>query len=781
MLRGLAVVATTVLVAAVSGPALAQETLEGLQSVVEFVSEQSETDLEVNLIPAPTGGAVVTERAGDFEHLTGEPPRFTPNYMDIRQGAFFELQPGPAEMLGRTTGSPLWSPSGPKAIDPRDGPAFFTYTGHLPKDGSQYQEGALLFEMTLQEPPPPQPEGRCDFTVWVNDGARGTRFQNLPNFPLDPAAGSNVAFGLRLAPPAGGVPVTFSLTLDEAGGFQRADTDVRAYLVGDTVGIIVPRSAVAGLAEVNYHTVCWTGDSAVDPATAGADQTGLLPANLGEAGIISIVETPVTATPTVPETTTITTRPDMPSVTEPVEDSGPGAAVWAPAAAAAALLGSIAYWAFARQRNPEERALANWRKAELALRHAENSAEPLIVACLEAGAVLEDLEHERVDLCRVWPPICLDEEANGAEGLTTQDQHLRRMALGELWVDYQDGEIGVEEVEARWRQVDTPEFRDRMRDSNEAYGETLAQLDDEIAAARAVVEPACAQGAAAAARVDAARAGGAAARKAYLETVQTPTALPLPAATWLTDECSKQTAPRLSPDGPVERIRINVGFMLTIGRFAGKERNLERGERLVLEMEGLLHELELTSTMDQVRRAGVHTNWSGHEYEPGVYWVTADGIVRVESEEVSAPAGEAAPVRPTPNPVPSLSHLPASIGDHATGRIAGWMIGFETLTMQRIFFHQLITSRPYTLWDCQDGVWSCRERAWRVEIGEPLRNRGEVRWFSTGSPGRRAQFETEVNRLAWVATGVVTRDLRRLARWRAKHVASPCPHANPGL
>jgi hypothetical protein len=109
------------------------------------------------------------------------------------------------------------------------------------------------------------------------------------------------------------------------------------------------------------------------------------------------------------------------------------------------------------------------------------------------------------------------------------------------------------------------------------------------------------------------------------------------------------------------------------------------------------------------------------------------------------------------------------MGDHASSKITGWMTGFETLTMQRTFFYQLVTARPYTLWECRDHNWARLERVWRVEVGEPLRNRGDVRWFSVDSPGRRAQFETEVNRLAWVATGVVTRDLRRLLRWRTRH------------
>ena len=772
MLRRLAVIATVALVALVSSPALAQELTDPLQPLIAYLSARADADLETELVREPAGGAMVTDPVNDFEHITGEPPRFTPNYIDIRLATLFELDPGPVALFEPTNTSQLFGPTGSRVIDPPGYPAVVTYTTTLPMDGTQYQDGALLFQVGLQEPPPAEPEGSCDFTVWVYDSSRGGVFQNLPEFPLDPATGNNLAFGLRLAPATGGISRAFALALDDSGVFQPADTDVRAFLVDKTLGVMVPRQAVGDLAAVNYHAVCSVEGSNFEPSTSGADQTGAVPTGLAEAGVIGIMETPVTATPTVVPTTTIS-RPTTTVTSEVlVAEAGTGVPLWAPAAAATVLLSTVGYWAWARRRNPEERALAAWRKAEAALAASEDQTEPLLIACLETRAILDELEHERADLCRVWPPVCLEEEESDGAELSSRDQHFRRMALGELWADYKEGKIGAEEVETRWREVNTPEFRTRMRDSDEAYAETLRQLDVEIAGARASVDTTCAAEDSAAARLERARAAVVSTRSASLDVLESSLDEQPPAASWLIESCAGRDAPRLAAEGPVELLRINVGFMLTIGRFAGRERNLERGERLVLELEGLLHDLELSQAMHGIRDGGLHTGWTGHEFEPGVYWVTGDGIRRGDSEETRVPETEVAqPATRAVRPGQLLTQLPGSIGDYAYSRVAGWTTGFETLTTQRTFFHQLITSRPYVVWDCHDGTWARRERVWRVEVGEPRHNRGEIRWFSVDSPGRRAQFETEADRLAWVATGVVTRDLRRLLRWRERHPA----------
>ena len=771
MLRRLAVIATVALVALVSSPALAQELTDPLQPLIAHLSARADADLETELVREPTGGASVTDPANDFEHITGEPPRFTPNYIDIRLANLFELDPGPVALFEPTNNSQVFGPTGSREIHPPGHPALFTYTTTLPKDGAQYQDGALLFQVSLQEPPPAEPEGSCDFTVWVHDSSRGGEFQNLAEFPLDPATGSNLAFGLRLAPAGSGISRAFALALDDSGEFQPAGTDVRAFLVDKTLGVMVPRQAVGDLAAVNYYAVCSVEDSNFEPATSGADQTGAVPTGLAEAGVVAILETPVTATPTVVSTTT-TSRPTTTVTSELVAEAGTGVSLWAPAAAATVLLGTVGYWAWARRRNPEERALAAWRKAEATLAATENQTEPLLIACLETRAILDELEHERADLCRVWPPVCLEEEENDGAGLSSRDQHFRRMALGELWADYKGGKIGAEEVETRWREVNTPEFRTRMRDSDEAYAETLRQLDVEIAEARATVDTTCAAGDSAAARLETARAAVVSTRTEYLDILESSPDEQPPTASWLIEPCTGRDAPRVAVEGPVELLRINVGFMLTIGRFAGRERNLERGERLVLELEGLLHELELDRAMHGIRNGGLHTGWTGHEFEPGVYWVTGDGIRRGDSDETRVPETEAAELATqVVRPGQLLTQLPGSIGDHAYSRVAGWTTGFETLTLQRTFFHQLITSRAYAVWNCHDGTWARRGKMWRVEVGEPRRNRGEIGWFSVDSPGRRAQFETEIDRIAWVATGVVTRDLRRVLRWREKHPA----------
>jgi hypothetical protein len=68
---------------------------------------------------------------------------------------------------------------------------------------------------------------------------------------------------------------------------------------------------------------------------------------------------------------------------------------------------------------------------------------------------------------------------------------MRKMALGEVWDDYKDGRLSATQIEAKWREVDTPQFREEMVETNHAFKDLLERIDDKIAITREFLDDAC--------------------------------------------------------------------------------------------------------------------------------------------------------------------------------------------------------------------------------------------------------------------------------------------------
>ncbi len=176
-------------------------------------------------------------------------------------------------------------------------------------DGSQYQDGAILFGFTLAATPPIMVKGRCEHVVWVQDLSRGPTFVNHPSFPDDPAGGTNIAFGLGLDPEGQGLSSTFALELNsKSGGFTpNLETDVRSFITPNYVGVTVPRNQIGELAGVNFYSFCVEEGFGFDVDDTGADQTGLIEVSFEDLGTLVIEQQAVATTTTTMATTTTTT------------------------------------------------------------------------------------------------------------------------------------------------------------------------------------------------------------------------------------------------------------------------------------------------------------------------------------------------------------------------------------------------------------------------------------------------------------------------------------------
>lgn len=485
--------------------------------------------------PTPDKSSIA-DPSGDFEHSTGEDPGFTPDHIDITGTWAIELDPGIIDLFGPTDAGEVWTPTGRFEVDPPDYPPFYSFTGDQVHDGAQYQEGALLFGFTLVGTPPVDAAGRCEYVVWINDLTRGATFAINPNFPGDPANGTNIAFGLGLNPEDGpGLQSAFTLELQESGGFAPVfETDVRAFITPRYVGITVPRAQIGELAAINFYTFCVEEGFGLDPESSGADQTGLTDLTFDDLGAVVIgtrdAPTETTTTTAAPTTTTAAPTTETTAVAaDPVdseEERTPEGFPWWLALVVGGLgVASLGWWLYVRGRDPCKRPLDAWMAAQENCDEAREAAHRAGDACEEAELEVEELETARIDLCRAWPPACWPTEDgdwiedNEGNRITSRDIHMRKVALGEVWADYKAGKLTATEVEARWREIDSPGFRKEMRETDKAYKELLEEIDADIAQARDELDKACIRATDARETADEACAAAEEAHAAYEECV----------------------------------------------------------------------------------------------------------------------------------------------------------------------------------------------------------------------------------------------------------------------
>ena len=791
-------------------PAAAQEseTPNPLDVLLDAFESPEGQEFTARFLREPSGAASLVDPFGDFEHSSGESPGFRPGHVDILSTWALELDPGPVGLFDATDADQIWAPTGPREISPPSYDPFHTFTGDQIHDGSQYEGGALLFGFTLVDTPPAAPPGRCEYVVWVNDLSRDQAFVRNPSFPLDPAGDTNLAFGLGLNPEGGpGLQSAFALELQEAGGFTPVfEADVRAFITPRYVGITVPKELTGEIGAVNFYAFCAEEDITFDPSLTGADQTGLvdfIPEELGSV-VFESVEVAVSTTTTEPTTTsttaeTTTTSLVVDSEPEETETSFPWWFVLIFGGAGLALVG---WWLYSREDDPCKELLEIWMSAEEACREARVKADEAADECEKAELELAGLEDERKEVCRTWPPVCWDtEEGDWIEDergnrITSRDIHMRRVALGDVWDQYRAGKLSASEVEARWREMDTPEFRRELRDTDAAFKDVLDAIDADIAKAEEQLDEACVTAERAAASAEKACQGAEEARRAYEECVgeavgdkveeaQVHRRTPDPATTFSSgpagpghagDPCDGGEGKReVRKAGDPERTLVFVYFSIITGVSEGSERNVAAGSRLAIDLNDLANELGFAGDLLGARSAGLHIGGAVNGYAKGKYTVTAAGLVKGGVD--AAMATDALPEVPTTPLQAGLEGLEtlARLGNVVASKVTEWMTNVQIMTVRLTMFYQDITATPYEMWECSsDGEWVCVQKIWEVEVSGLKRLLGQDRSFTVNSDIRRREFERVIRGLAHRASTTIRRDAESLARWRTEHEPGPC-------
>jgi hypothetical protein len=467
-------------------------------------------------------------------------------------------------------------------------------------------------------------------------------------------------------------------------------------------------------------------------------------------------------------------------------------------------LALVGWWLYMRG-DPCKELRDAWLAAQRACDEAQESADDAADDCIEAELDLEDLEEERKEACKAWPPACWSTE-DGAwveddqgNRVTSRDLHMKRMALGEIWSDYKAGKLSAQEVEAKWQEMDTPEFREEMRETDEAFKDLLEDIDADIAEAEEAAEEACDAAKEAQKAADEACAAAEAARKAYEECIGAAVAADAGAGTegGGEDGPSGPTGPGVAGTSPGEQadpckdvdpkrkyesagkadpIRVNVDFSIIIGRSEGSERNVAAGEQLVFNLRDLARDLDFAGDMLNARTAGLHIGGAANGYAQGKYVATAAGIVRGGIDATMATTDLVPDVPTTPVQAGTeFLEKTAQLGAFVAGKVTEWMSNYQIFTVRRSFFYQFITATPYNIMECRTGQgWVCVEKVWEFEVGKLQVLPGKDREFTMNSSVRRAQFEREVRRLSQSAANTIKNDAQRLAEWRAQHEPGPC-------
>ena len=809
---GAACLLTVVLVAPAFGQD--QEFPNPLEVLIDAFESPEGQEFAARLIKDPLPGtASIEDPVGDFVHSTGQEPGFTPDHLDITSTWALELDPGPIEIFAPTDTNRIWAPTGSRQVDPPNHEPFHTFTGEQVHDGSQYGEGALLFGFTLVETPPSDPPGRCEYVVWINDLERGDTFVNNPNFPLDPAGGTNLAVGLALNPSEGpGLPSGFAVELQESGGFAPVfGADIRAFITPGYVGILVPAQLIGELTAANFYTFCAEEDFFFEPEVSGADQTGLIAITAGDLGIVELEARDLppestTTTTTTEVSTTTTPPPDTTTTTQAVDHSADaevdteGFAWWLVVTAGGVGLAIVGWWLYNQDGDPCRELLEAWRAAEQGCHQAQRNAGEAAEACESAELELESLEGERSDLCKAWPPACWEtEEGDWIEDergnrITSRDIHMRKVALGEVWDDYRAGKLSAAEVERRWRKMDTPELREEMRQTDRAFQELLGQIESDLAVAQQKVEEVCRRAidaqkaadekceAASAAKtayekcvghVAAAAQEGSRERKAGPDSPIATTSTPREVA----DPCDGQAGKReLRRTGEADTTRVYVDFSVITGVVEASERNLGAGERLVLALKDLATELDFAGDLLNARSAGLHIGGAVNGYAAGKYTVMASGVIKGGADAAMATTDVAPdiPTNPLQAGVEGLETL-ARLGRVIAGKVTEWMANIQIMTVRLTMFYQDIRATPYEIWECRTGDgWVCIERIWEIEVSRLKKVPGTDRSYTVNSDVRRREFQRVIRGMSQRAASTVKRDAEDLARWRADHEPAPC-------
>lgn len=805
MRRLSAVTVTLFVLGLVASPVVAQQQVDPIDVIIDAFNTPVGPEVRAGFLERPTAGkSTVSDPVGDFFHSTGGTPGFTPDHLDIVRIWILDFDAGPIDLFAPTDQNHFWAPTGPFHVEPPNYEPFHTFTGDEVHDGNQYQDGAILFEFTLAATPPVEVKGKCEYVVWVHDLSRGPTFVNDPAFPDDPAVGTNIAFGLVINPEGQGLPSTFALELDpENGGFTpNSETDIRSFITPNHVGLTVPRNQIGELAGVNFYSFCVEEGFSETADTSGADESGLIDVTFEDLGILVIEEQAVATTTTNTTTTTelAVTEESEPVTTtpEPVLGGVDGFPWWL------VLLGGlglamVGYWLFAMRGDPCKRLLETWQVAQKAGDDARTAADAAADDCEEADLDLEDLEDERKKACKAWPPACWSTEDGGwieddrGNRITARDVHMRKMALGEIWGDYKAGRLSATQVEAKWEEMDSAEFRDEMRENDEIFKDLLDDIDADMEAAEQTRDEACDKAAEAQEKAAEAGAAAEAAKKAYEECVAAEVAMAgtaggtedapdgpgsIPGGSEEVSDPCEDVDPkrRYEPAGDADRIRVNVDFSIIIGRYEDSERKVAKGQQLVMNLHDLARDLDFAGDMLSARSAGLHIGGSATGYAQGKYVATAAGVVKGGIDATMAATDLVPEVATTPLQAGGeLMEKTARLGAFVVDRVIEWTSDHQNLTVRRSFYYQFITATPYNIMECrQDEGWVCAEKVWEFDIGKLQVLKGKDRWFTMSSSVRRAHFEREVRRLSQSAANTVERDARELVERRARHEPGPC-------
>lgn len=461
----------------------ADDLIDQVTDITEILSElQGITPREIGF-SNPAADFIVRDETGDGEFSTGETPsQDLPVEFDIQQFAAYLF-----------TGDPGIHPFSVERVS--EGGIFCGDPGSIPQlelishcqdgfEGSDFNDGTYIATIGLAGPFDMFSTSQiCEFVVWYDDARIEDTFTSLPQFPNDPADGTNTAFGVRST---FGEVQPFGLELTSGGFFQDMPTSTVGVFGGDEVSLLIPSNDVVEPTHMVAYTFC-TGGS-YSASDSFADTT--MPFDPVSTQLLLTEVVPVTtstSTTSTTSTTTTTTTTQPPTTTGPTTTSE-GGFPWVAVIVGGVILTGIGIWMAARKKNCEKELLA-WQAAQKVCDEATETRKKAEEAVTKAEKTRDDAEEAVEDLCEAMPPICWDSapEDSWAEDPDVPGSRIDRFDLfvkrawgKSNWSRYRDGKMTAQEVEQAWEQDPPGEFGDGLRKEYEASKGKKKDLDKKL-------------------------------------------------------------------------------------------------------------------------------------------------------------------------------------------------------------------------------------------------------------------------------------------------------------
>lgn len=718
--------------------------------MAEFWASQAGREFiaEYTVSPAQTGANLVSDPVADFEYSSGEPPGLTnpPGNIDITDGSVFGFDPppGPNPFFDRVENGGVFCEPDPLS------PLIPGVTTICPDQGfnpGAFDGGAVVTVIEVA-----QPFGlfdlskTCEWVIWLRRPDSPV-FEAMPQYPLDPAANTNRAFGLRTGPDEFGA---FRLDLTDNGFFQQMPTDTLIAIGENQIAFFTPRSEIGDVDGGRAYTFCTEGTYSADDSAA--DSTGFF-------DIVVDGRTLDLAAPTPSTTTGATTTTAPPTTTAPASTTSSAATTSSGSGSTPGILvalGGMAViagvWMLSRKK-PCDDLLAAWKAAERRHRMTNDALQEAQATLDQRRARTAELEAELARL-----------EAASAMGEVTEGGVAYKLLPGEGRVTAEGLESIIDSTRSQLDSARTAEA-----DAEGSVEHWKTEMNRTAAEAEA-------------------------ARMAYEECIAAATPPPPtqgpgrqpgtggPAIATTPDQSSgcPEGSREARPIGSPQRFRICRAFRVETETEGGAAM-AGSGETMVADLRELAAGLGVLGALLGAKGAGEAsargiTSLAGGKVVAGVGGLVEGGVGGLLAAKGNLGTSDFPVPVPTSGPevVAGTLQLIAQLAALVAGKAVEWTERRQLVNYRLVREYQPVTVTPYQIWVCDGQTWRCAQTVLEYEVGAVQTLRSNPVSGRATSDLDRERLQRELERMVAIGRSSMESSLRQLQEFEEANRPGPC-------